>query len=298
MSAKFDPKVRMIPVSQINILNPRGRSKKKFAQIVSNIAHLGLKKPITVCHVGGRNGDARYDLVCGQGRLEAYVELGQVEIPAIVVEGTKEDLMLMSLAENLARRQHSSVELVREISSLKERGYTHTEIARKTDLDAAYVKGILQLLNKGEERLLQAVEKGQLPLYIAITIATSDDKSVQRALQEAYERNDLRGKSLLRARRLIESRRTRGKKPRGAARKTPATEVSTEDLLKTFQNETLKQKMIIQKAKIWETRLLFAISALKQLFQDDHFVTLLRAEHLDTLPQYLAEQLGGSAASP
>lgn len=298
MSAKFDPKVRMIPVSQINILNPRGRSKKKFAQIVSNIAHLGLKKPITVCHVSGRNGDARYDLVCGQGRLEAYVELGQTEIPAIVVEGTKEDLMLMSLAENLARRQHSSVELVREISSLKERGYTHTEIARKTDLDATYVKGILQLLSKGEERLLQAVEKGQLPLYIAITIATSDDKSVQRALQEAYERNDLRGKSLLRARRLIESRRTRGKKPRGAARKTQATQVSTEELLKTFQNETLKQKMIVQKAKIWETKLLFAVSALKQLFQDDHFVTLLRAENLDTLPQYLAEQLGGSATKP
>lgn len=298
MSAKFDPKVRMVPVSQINILNPRGRSKKKFSQIVANIAHLGLKKPITVCHVSGRNGDARYDLVCGQGRLEAYIELGQTEIPVLVVEGTKEDLMLMSLAENLARRQHSSVELVREISSLKERGYTHTEIARKTDLDATYVKGILQLLSKGEERLLQAVEKGQLPLYIAITIATSDDKSVQRALQEAYERNDLRGKSLLRARRLIESRRTRGKKPRGAARKTQATQVSTEELLKTFQNETLKQKMIVQKAKIWETKLLFAVSALKQLFQDDHFVTLLRAENLDTLPQYLAEQLGGSATKP
>lgn len=298
MSAKFDPKVRMIPVSQINILNPRGRNKKKFAQIVANIAHLGLKKPITVCHVSGRNGDARYDLVCGQGRLEAYIELGQTEIPVLVVEGTKEDLMLMSLAENLARRQHSSVELVREISSLKERGYTHTEIARKTDLDATYVKGILQLLNKGEERLLQAVEKGQLPLYIAITIATSDDKSVQRALQEAYERNDLRGKSLLRARRLIESRRTRGKKPRGAARKTTNAQVSTEDLLKTFQNETLKQKMIVQKAKIWETKLLFAVSALKQLFQDDHFVTLLRAENLDTLPQYLADQLGVSECSP
>jgi len=295
MSAKFDPKVRMIPVSQINVLNPRTRGKKKFAQIVSNIANLGLKKPITVSHASGRNGDARYDLVCGQGRLEAYVELGQTEIPAIVVEGTKEDLLLMSLAENLARRQHTSAELVCEISSLKERGYSHPEIARKTDLDVAYVKGVLQLLGKGEERLLQAVEKGQLPLYIAITIATSDDKSVQRALQEAYERNDLRGKSLIRARRLIESRRSKGKKSRSAGLQPPVPPVSTEELLKTFQNETLKQKMTIQKAKICETRLLFAVSALKQLFQDDHFLTLLRAERLDTLPQYLAEQLGGSA---
>lgn len=294
MSAKYDLKVRMIPVSQIAILNPRGRGKKKFAQIVANIANLGLKKPITVSHVSGKNSDARYDLVCGQGRLEAYIELGQSEIPALVVEGTKEDLLLMSLAENLARRQHTSVELVREISLLKERGYSHTEIAKKTDLDATYVKGILQLLSKGEERLLQAVETGQLPLYIAITIATSDDKSVQRALQEAYERNDLRGKSLIRARRLIENRRSRGKKPRGAPRPAPSAPVSTEDLLRTFQHETLKQKMIVQKAKICETRLLFAVSALKQLFQDDHFLTLLRAERLDTLPQYLAEQLGGS----
>ena len=61
-----------------------------------------------------------------------------------------------------------------------------------------YVRGIIQLLAKGEERLLQAVEKGQIPLSIAITIATSDDKNVQRALTEAYERNDLRGKALMR----------------------------------------------------------------------------------------------------
>lgn len=293
MTSRFDPKVRMIPVRQINILNPRERGKKKFAQIVENIAKLGLKKPITVSHVSGSNGDARYDLVCGQGRLEAYIELGQSEIPAIVVDGTKEDLLLMSLAENLARRKHSTVELVREISSLKERGYNHTEIARKTDLDVTYVRGILQLLAKGEEKLLQAVEKRQLPVSIAITIATADDKSVQRALQEAYERNDLRGKSLLRARRLIENRRSKGKKARGGNRAATDRAVSTNGLLKTFQNETVKQKMVVQKAKICENRLIFAVSAIRQLFEDDHFVTLLRAEGLDTLPQYLAEQIEG-----
>jgi ParB family chromosome partitioning protein len=283
----------MIPVKQINILNPRGRGKKKFAQIVTNIAMLGLKKPVTVSHVSGTNGDARYDLVCGQGRLEAYLQLGQEEIPAILAYGTKEELMLMSLAENLARRKHSTVELVHEISLMKGRGHSNADIARKVDLDVTYIRAVLQLLAKGEERLLQAVEKGQLPISIAITIATSDDKSVQRALQEAYERNDLRGRALLRARRLIESRRAKGKKPRGGRRNSSNLSVSTETLLKTFQTETMKQKMIIQKAKICETRLLFAVSAVKQLFQDDHFVTLLRAEGLDSLPQYLAEQVSG-----
>ena len=291
MTPKFDPKVRMISVDHINVLNPRARGKKKFSQIVSNIAKLGLKKPITVALAGGSNGDSRYNLVCGQGRLEAYIQLGEKEIPAILVEGTKEDLLLMSLAENLARRQHSTVELVREIGSLKKRGYSHSEIARKTDLNVTYVRAILQLLAKGEERLLHAVEKGHLPVNIAITIATSDDKSVQRALQEAYEHNDLRGKSLIRARRLIETRRAKGKTPHSGPRKCIDDAVSTEQLLKTFQAETMKQRMIVQKAKICETRLLFSVSAVKQLFHDDHFVTLLRAEGLNSLPEYLALQL-------
>jgi ParB family chromosome partitioning protein len=290
MSIQFDPIVRMIPVRQINILNPRERAKKKFGQIVTNIAKLGLKKPVTVAYAGGKNGDSRYDLVCGQGRLEAYIELGQNEIPAIVVTGSKEELLLMSLAENLARRRHPTVELVREIGNMKQRGNSHAEIARKTDLDVTYVRGILQLLAKGEERLLQAVEKGQLPISIAITIATADDMAVQRALQDAYERHDLRGKSLLRARRLIENRRARGKKPRGGTRKSAGKVVSSGEILKTFQTETLKQRMTVQKAKICETRLLFAVSAVKQLFHDDNFVTLLRAEDLDSLPQYLAQE--------
>jgi ParB family chromosome partitioning protein len=288
----------MIPIKQIDILNPRERGKKKFAQIVANIAKLGLKRPVTVAVASGSNGSTRYSLVCGQGRLEAFTSLGQEEIPAIVVEGSMEELLLMSLIENLARRQHSTVDLVLKIRTMKERGDTLSEIARKTDLAVNYVRGILQLLDRGEERLLQAVEKGQLPVSIAVTIATSDDKAIQKALQDAYESNHLRGKSLLAARRLIESRRTNGKKNRGGPRKVGDKPISSETLLRTFQQETMRQKMIVQKAKICETRLLFAVSALRQLFQDDHFVTLLRAEDLDSLPKYLAEQIHPTGEKP
>ncbi len=40
--------VQMIPINQINVLNPRSRNKTVFQSIVSNIFNLGLKKPITV----------------------------------------------------------------------------------------------------------------------------------------------------------------------------------------------------------------------------------------------------------
>ena len=291
MKSDIDLQIRLIPVDQINVLNPRGRGKKKFAEIAHNIEKVGLKRPVTVAPAEPKNGNPMYDLVCGQGRLEAYIALGESEIPALVIRGTREDLLLMSLAENIARRQHTTIELMREIRVLKDRGYTYAEIAAKTDLAVTYVRGILTLLAKGEERLLQAVQKGHIPVSIAITIATSDDKAIQSALTEAYERNDLRGKSAPQARRLIENRKARGKGIRAGCKHFRSDPVSADALLKTYQEETIRQRMVVQRAKICETRLLFACSALKQLFQDENFITLLRAEELDSLPQYLADQI-------
>jgi ParB family chromosome partitioning protein len=68
---------------------------------------------------------------------------------------------------------------------------------------------------------------------------------------------------------------------------------NTKQLLRTYHQETARQRLVIQKSKICETRLLFVVSALKQLFKDENFVNLLRAEGLDTLPQYLADRIRG-----
>ena len=70
-------------------------------------------------------------------------------------------------------------------------------------------------------------------------------------------------------------------------------EVSSENLLKVYQEEAARQKLAVQKAYVCETRLLFVVSAIKQILQDDNFVTLLRAESLDSLPHYLAAQIRG-----
>ena len=285
-----DRKIRMIPIDRITVVNPRARGRDKFKQIVTNISNLGLKKPVTVAERTNGNGEARYDLVCGQGRLEAYQRLGQTEVPAFVVDADKEELLLMTLAENLARRTHTSAELMREIAALKKRGHTYSEIAKKTDLHIQYVKGIIRLLSKGEERLVRAVEKGQIPITVAVTIASSDDTQVQEALREAYEKSDLRGKELLRARRLIEERQVHGRRLQRARRRKS---VDAGDLMKKYQKEMSKQRILIKKAKVTETRLLFVRSALKQLLSDEAFVSLLHAEALDKMPQLLADQVVG-----
>ena len=181
------PMVQLIPVDQINVLNPRSRNKAIFQSIVSNISNIGLKKPITVARRSEPVDGKSYDLVCGQGRLEAFVALGQTDIPAIIKDASREECFLMSLVENVARRQIRPLELLREINNLKSRGYSTAEIAKKIDVTKSYVGGIVHLLRNGEERLLYAVEKGRIPLSVAMQIADTDEEGVQKALCQAYE---------------------------------------------------------------------------------------------------------------
>lgn len=285
------PDVQMIPIEQINVLNPRSRNKLVFQGIVSNISNIGLKRPITVALRSQPIDGKVYDLVCGEGRLNAYVSLGQTEIPAIVNNATREECFLMSLVENVARRMQSPVELLREVTTLKARGYTTTEIAKKIDLAKSYVAGICHLLENGEERLLAAVEKGRVPVSVAILISDSDEAGIQQALCDAYEDKTLRGRKLLAVRRLIEQRKTNGKRRKTNAHKQKDGLPSAESLVSVYRQEADRQKLLVKKARLTENHLIFVVSALKKLFQDENFLTLLRAEGLDTLPEYLGQRI-------
>jgi ParB family transcriptional regulator, chromosome partitioning protein len=283
------PSVELIPLDRITVVNPRLRNKRIFREIVANIEQLGLKKPITVARRTNPDGH-QYDLVCGQGRLEAYQALGQREIPALIVDANTEDCLVMSLVENCARRQHRAIDLLRDIEGLKRRGYKEVEIARKTDLSADYVRGVVRLLEKGEHRLLRAVESGHIPVSVAVEIAEADDAGTQQALQQAYEKKILRGRKLLIAKRVVEQRRQRGKGLRTMPAKRVTT-MSANALLRAYREDTDKKQLLIRKAGVTRDRLVFVTEALRTLLADENFVTLLRAEDLGTLPRNLADRL-------
>jgi ParB family chromosome partitioning protein len=284
--------LRMIPVDRIDVHNPRERNSKIFDEISGNIQSIGLKKPITVTPRAGADGVERYLLVCGEGRLKTFKAAGEATIPALVVTVSDDDAFIMSLAENIARRQARPLELLASIVALRDQGYDKKVIAVKTGLTSEYVYGILTLLHHGEERLIVAVEKGKIPLNAAMAIvgAGNDDKAVQAALQDAYESGKLRGKHLREARRVMERRHTLG---RSVARGTPRkpVDVTQSSLVRTYQKEVERQRLMVKKAEFAQQRLLFVVGALRQLLADENFTNLLRAEGLDTLPKYLAERV-------
>jgi len=292
-------RIEPVPIDKITILNPRVRSRRKFQEIIDNIARIGLKRPITVARREGNDGEERYDLVCGQGRIEAFIELGQAEIPAIIIDADEQDCMVRSLVENCARRQYRSIDILRDVGALRGRGYTDRQIADKIGVTPEWVNMVANLLERGEDRLLEAVDTGLMPVSLAVEIAKSDDEGVQRALTQAYTNKTLKGKKLVAVRRLIEQRQRQGKhvklNPLGRA-DTTKRPLTSEALIRVYRQEADRQKLLIKRAEVTQNRLLFITEALRVLRADENFVTLLRAEGLDTMPQFLDERLAARAA--
>lgn len=289
-------KAQNIPVDLIDVANPRARNQRIFEEIVASIAAVGLKRPITVAARPSANG-MRYDLVCGQGRLEAFRRLGQTTIPALIVEADAEQLQIMSLVENLARRQHHALDLLHDIQGMQERGHSEADIARKTGLTNEYVRGVLRLINRSETRLLTAVEKGTIPVSIAVDIALAADTDTQRVLQEAYEKNLLRGHKLIAAKRLVEQRRRHRRLGGNSDRGERTRPLSVNALVRTYQQDTEKKRLIVRRALATRDRLVFVLEALRSLMSDAAFTRLLEAEQIETLPRSLSERLRSRGAA-
>jgi len=291
--------VTMIAVEKINILNPRIRNQKVFFDIATNITKVGLKKPITITPSKSRVDGKEFDLVCGQGRLEAYIGCGQKEIPALIIDATEEQALIMSLVENLARRQHRGVELLQGIEILRKQGYDAEVIASKTGLGFDYVDDILNLMEKGEDRLLAAVEAGHMPISLAVRIAVSPEDE-QHALQEAYETKQLRGNKLLLAKRLLDTRKRRGKnmaeQKSHKREKYSERKVSSQAVLKVYKREVDRKKLLARRANRTSNSLLFVKEALRDLLKEESFKNLLISEDLVTFPRPLADLLNDKDA--
>jgi ParB family chromosome partitioning protein len=291
--------VRLVPIDRIEVLNSRDRNIKVFEEIVGNIKTIGLKKPIIVTQREGEDGQPKYLLVCGEGRLNAFRLLGETHIPALVVEVNEEEAFIMSLAENIARRQYRPLEILADIESMRQRGYGPESIVHKTGLSPQYVNNIIFLLERGEERLIEGVQKGQIPLTTALEIVKASDtnKTLGSVLQQAYETGQLRGRQLNEARRLVEKRAELGPGVSHGPVPKVTPVISPSSLVRTYQKEVERKRKMVIKAEYSQSKLLFVIEALRTLFLDENFVNLLRAEGLESLPTPLADRINLQGAA-
>lgn len=290
---RSDANVHAIPIDCVRVVNPRNRDQMQHRNVTESIRATGLRRPIAVTRHEDRDGSERFDLVCGQGRLEALRALGHHAVPAVIIDATEEDCLVMSLIENIARRTPSAIEVMREVGHLRERGRTDVEIAELIGTSPSWVSMVGGLLDKGEERLLAAVQTGVMSLAMAADIAKASTAEIQGILNDAYEQG-IRGKKMAQLRRLLEARAQRSPqlrssyKPAARSQRKPPSAAEVRGLL---EKEAERQRFIAKNAEFVSRQLAFCTGALKELLHLPEFRTLVKSEGIASMPRMLAERM-------
>ena len=137
---------KLIPIEDIvpNPNQPRKRfSETELYELAESIKKYGVLQPILV-----RERDGKYEIVAGERRWRAAKIAGLTRIPAIVKEFSDEEVLLVSLVENLQREDLNPVERARAIKILKEElNLTDDEIARYLGKSRSAITNILRILN-------------------------------------------------------------------------------------------------------------------------------------------------------
>lgn len=276
---------QMIPVDQIRVVNSRNREKQQFQENVRSIGEMGLYKPILV---NRRNLEStgQYDLICGQGRLQAHIQLGKTHIAADVLDVDESQAHLMTLGENIARTPPQTIEFARALKEMHDYGMDWKDLAAITGKSNDYVRDYVRLIEQGEERLVKGVEDGVFALTFAISVAQSNDRSIQHLLMDAFDNGIVNTTNLPRVRRIIEDRQEKGKTLSSTKPFTPYT-VGT--LKRDIRKITREKEAFVYEAGQRENRLMRILDALQRLRSDEGFVALLKAASLAQMPPLKGE---------
>jgi len=152
--------LQLIQVSRIrpNPFQPRRTfDKDELAELEASLKTSGLLQPISV----RRAGDA-YELIAGERRLRAAINLGWMEITAIVREFDDRTMLVLALVENLQRANLNAIEEARGYRRLLDDfQLTQQQVADAVGKDRTTVTNLLRVLSLPEQ-VQEMVETGTL----------------------------------------------------------------------------------------------------------------------------------------
>ena len=272
-----DRRREMIPIDKIKVVNSRSRDESQFALNVQSIEANGQLKDIRV-NDKFLVKEGFYELICGEGRLIAAKRLGKTHIRAEIVTCSRKQAYIESLVENLARSRPKSMEFARELKRLSDEGWTCDQLASIACKSSEHVRQMIQLVENGEERLIQGVEQEIFPISFAILVAGSDSANVQNVLMDAFGHGIVNTANFAKARSIITSR-LEGKKRKNKGEMTVAT------LTNDITNATQAKESYVKEAQGKESRLYSLLDGLATLWKDVSFLNLVKREGLNQQPE-------------
>ncbi|HBM80795.1 MAG: ParB/RepB/Spo0J family partition protein [Clostridiales bacterium] len=160
---------------QPNKEQPRKKfDEDKLKQLAESIKEHGVVQPVIVKKEG-----EFYSLIAGERRWRAARIAGIRKIPAIIKDFTNNEVMEISLIENLQREDLNPIEEAEAYARLiNEFNMTQEDIANKIGKSRSAVANILRLINL-DERVRKFVYEDVLSEGHARALINIDDKDVQ-----------------------------------------------------------------------------------------------------------------------
>ena len=182
-------------LSEIEVANIRAnpyQPRQEFdpvalAELKSSIEENGIIQPITV-----RKVDKHYELIAGERRLRAVVELGFKKVPAYIIKvETKEEMLELAIIENVQRERLNPIEQAQAFQRLvDECNLTQDEVAQKIGKDRTTITNFLRLLKLPAD-IQDSVRKHELTMGHARTLLAIDDIETQRQVWKKVIKNNL-----------------------------------------------------------------------------------------------------------
>ncbi len=153
-------------------------------ELAASIKERGIIQPILV----KEEQEGKYELICGERRLNAAKKIGLERIPAIVKDIATDELLETALIENIQREDLNPIEEAEAYLKLQERGLSHSEIAVKVGKNRTTIVNTLRLLNLPRVVLTLVVEKriskGHARSLLSIPTEEYQIKLAKRIIEE------------------------------------------------------------------------------------------------------------------
>ena len=142
------PVGRMVPIEQLdpNPDQPR-QAMGDLSELMASIAEKGIIEPLIV-----RQQRGRFQIIAGERRYQAAVQVGVQEVPVIIRDVDDGELIEIALIENIQRKDLTPFEEAEALDSLANKfDYTHEQLARRLGKSRTSITESLTLNQMPEE---------------------------------------------------------------------------------------------------------------------------------------------------
>jgi ParB family chromosome partitioning protein len=224
------PGARLANLSPADIVPNAQQPRQEFreeelAELVHSIREIGVLQPIVVRPIANAvAGAPQYELIMGERRLRATMQLGLDTIPAVIRNTGDEDMLRDALLENLHRANLNALEEASAYQQLlSDFGITQDELAERIGRSRPQITNTLRLL-KLPASVQKRVASGVLSAGHARAILAAGEIDAMERLSDKIVNEDLS----VRAAEAAAGETSTRKRPRAAAgrRQDELTEIA------------------------------------------------------------------------